>query len=227
VEPNNNQYNIYYRNNLIWNSEYSFEIWDKPESSNMSNIYVEGNVCIGAGFGWSHRQRPDPHGWHLALWGNKATTDDIYIRNNVFYEAAFSALYYDTSMKEYYGLVLDNNYYYQESGEMLALKYDTKYTMDQFSKYQSQKGYDLHSITVDKEVVWEAARAMTRAEDIALLNELFSQTDELEATKNEGITLDGAEYISQSEGLLMIIGIVIGIGAIITGVIIYIRRKKR
>ncbi len=225
-EATNNQYNLYYRNNLIWNSEYSFEIWDKPESANMNNIYVEGNVCIGAGFGWSHKQRPDPHGWHLALWGNESTTDDIYIRNNVFYEAAFSALYYDTSIKEYHGLVLDNNYYYQKSGEMLAFKYDTKYTMGQFSKYQSEKGYDLNSVTGDKEVVQEAAMIMSREEDMTLLNDLFSTTDELEATKNEGVTLDGAEFVSQSDVLFIIIGIVIGIGVVVAGVIMYRRRRS-
>jgi hypothetical protein len=66
--------------------------------------------------------------------------------------------------------------------------------MEQFSEYQNEKGYDLNSITGDKEVVQEAARAITREEDITLLNELFDTTDELEATKNEGVILDGAIY---------------------------------
>ena len=195
-EKTNNQYNLYYRNNLIWNSEYSFEIWDKPESSSMSNIYIEDNVCIGAGFGWSHKQRPDHNGWHLLLTPQVASTENIIIRDNVFYEAAFSALY--KSKSEMSGLMLDYNYYYQKSGEMFAFRFDTKYTMEQFSEYQSEKGYDLHSVTGDKEVVQEAARGRTREEDIALLNELLNTTDELEATKNEGVTLEQAIYADET-----------------------------
>ncbi len=196
-EKTNTQSNLHYLNNIIWNSEYSFEIWNKPESSAMNNIYVENNTCIAAGFGWSHKQRPDPHGWHLALWGNHATTNNIYIRNNVFYEAAFSALYFDTSETEYesYGLVSDNNYYYQDSGYMMVHKYDKAYTMNQFSIYQSDKDQDLNSVTGDKGIVKETARSMVSSQDeINLLNELFITTDTLEPTKNEGVTLEGAEF---------------------------------
>lgn len=192
-EAPNTESKIYYLNNLIWNSEYSFEIWNRPEQSKMSDIYVENNVCIGAGFGWSHKQRDDPHGWHLTLWANHSSTEDIYIRNNVFYEAAFAALYYDTSDNPI-NMVLDYNCYYQASGDMMAFKFDMPYTMDQFSEYQSEKGYDTNSTTHDKNVVKEAARAMVRDEDINLLNELFNITDTLEPIKNEGVTLDGAEY---------------------------------
>lgn len=193
----NEQHNITYKNNIIWNSEYSFEIWDRPESSTMNDVYVEDNVCVAAGFGWSHKQRPDPHGWHLALWGNHASTDNIYIHNNVFYEAAFSSLYFDTSETEYesYGLVSDNNYYYQDSGYMMVHKYDKAYTMNQFSIYQSDKDQDLNSVTGDKGIVKETARSMVSSQDeINLLNELFITTDTLEPTKNEGVTLEGAEF---------------------------------
>jgi hypothetical protein len=226
VNPNN-QYNLYYRNNLIWNCERSFQIWDLPESSTMTNIYVEGNVCLGAGFGWGHKQRPDPHGSHLGFFVSTAKGENIVVRNNVFYEAAYCAFFCDWTDASLAGLMLDNNYYYQKSGEMIDFKFDVKYTMEQFSKYQKQKGYDLHSLTGDKGVVIEAARAMTRAEDIELLNQLFSQTDALEPTKNEGVTIWGADYVPTRIGISILVGSIIGIVVIITGVIIFVRKKKR
>ena len=224
-QATNNQYNLYYRNNLIWNCERSFNIWDNPESSKMSNIYVEGNVCIGAGFGWGHKQRPDPHGSHLGFFESTAKGENIIVRNNVFYEAAYCAFFCDWRDDSLAGLMLDNNYYYQKSGEMVVFNWHTKYPVEQFSKYQSQKGYDLHSIIGDKEAVQEAARAMTREEDLDLLNELFRRTDTLEATKNEGVTI--WEPYSPREALFILIGAVIGIGAVITGVIIFIRRRRK
>ena len=60
--PNVKQYNITYRQNLIWNCEYSFEYWNRPENSLTYNIYFENNTCVNAGHGWGHQQRPDPSG---------------------------------------------------------------------------------------------------------------------------------------------------------------------
>lgn len=189
-EQTNTQSNLYYVNNLIWNSEYSFEIWDKPESSTMNNIYVQNNTCIGAGFGWSHNQRPDPKGFHLTFGASEASTNNIYAHNNVFYEAAFSALFFDTSEMDYEYYDLDDNHYYQASGYMMVFKYNKAYEMDQFSIYQRDWEHDLNSVTGEKEVVKEAARELVQDQDTNLLNTLFTKTDEMEPTKNEGITLE-------------------------------------
>jgi len=235
-EDTNNQYNLYYRNNLLWNCERSFNIWDRPESSNMYNIYVEGNVCVGAGFGWGHKQRPDPHGAHVSFWARTSSTDNIIVRNNVFYEAAYCDLYYDGSDGEWAGIMLDNNYYYQKSGAMFVFRFDIKYRMEHFSQYQREKGYDLHSVTGDKEVVKEAARELTRDEDIGLLNEIFTKTDEMEPTKNEGVALDREESLTPlwepsdstimppDSTIVIMIGVLLVIGVIVIGVIIYKRK---
>jgi len=45
----NLQYNIYYRNNIIWNCAYTFEYWNRPASSTTHDIYFENNVCYNAG----------------------------------------------------------------------------------------------------------------------------------------------------------------------------------
>lgn len=220
------QRNISYRNNIIWNCDCSFAPFARPESSVIQNVRFENNICIGAGFGWSHEQRPNPHGWHLVLWGNEASTDDIYIRNNVFYEATYSAFYYDTSVEEYDGLVLDNNYYYQDSGYLITFNYGKAkaYKMDQFQTYQLYTGQDFNSVTGDKEVVKEAGRELTRDEDIELLNGLFTETDEMEPTKNEGVTLD--QKLQPGVGYLMGFLITIMI-TVIGGIILYKKRSER
>ena len=54
--------NTIYRKNLIWNAEYSYEYWNAQTTE---NILFEDNICLDAGFGWAHDQRPDPNGAHL------------------------------------------------------------------------------------------------------------------------------------------------------------------
>ncbi len=73
------QENIVYRNNVIWNCEYSFEYWNRPETSVTRNIRFVNNTCVNAGIVWSHAQRPNPerqsldvlhqHGGHLGFRG--------------------------------------------------------------------------------------------------------------------------------------------------------------
>ena len=58
--PDSKQINITYRNNLIRNSEYSFEYWNNPETAVTKNIRFVNNTCVNAGSGWAHAQRPDP-----------------------------------------------------------------------------------------------------------------------------------------------------------------------
>ncbi len=66
--PQSRQINITYRNNLIRNSEYSFEYWNNPETAVTQNIRFIHNTCIDAGVVWSHAQRPDRNGSHLMFY---------------------------------------------------------------------------------------------------------------------------------------------------------------
>jgi len=43
-----NQINITYRDNVIWNAEYCFEFWNRPQSVVSSNILFEHNTCVDA-----------------------------------------------------------------------------------------------------------------------------------------------------------------------------------
>lgn len=143
---NNSQINIHYRNNIIWNCEYSFEYWNRGEESTTRDVYFENNTCVNAGYGWGHSQRPDPNGRHLMFYHNTAKTSEFYVRRNIFYEATESCLRLGNDWSS--GLNMDYNCWYQSQGIMIKwLSGD--YTMAQFSKYQEEKGQDKHSIVGD------------------------------------------------------------------------------
>lgn len=88
----NVQENIVYRNNVIWNSEYSFEYWNGGDQSVTKGIRFEHNTCVDAGLGWGHNQRPDRNGRHLMFYNNPAETSDFVIRYNIFANATESML---------------------------------------------------------------------------------------------------------------------------------------
>ena len=139
------QRDITYRNNLVWNCEYSFEYWNRPEASITRNIRFENNTCVNAGGGWGHAQRPDPGGRHLCFYSSPADAREILIRNNIFCGATNNAFYarnYTSEALE--ALRLDHNCWYQPAGEMVLLK-GARYTMAQFARYQADTGQDAHS----------------------------------------------------------------------------------
>ncbi len=143
------QYNITYRQNLIWNCEYSFEYWNRPENSLTYNIYFDNNTCVNAGSGWGHPQRPDPSGRHLCFYSSPAAAHDICLRNNIFYEARGNGFYAPGwSADAINALQMDHNCWYQSSGIMI-LAPSQKYSMDQFGLYQTALNKEIHSIAKD------------------------------------------------------------------------------
>jgi hypothetical protein len=87
------EYNIYYRNNIIRSSEYSFEIWLRGKGASLHDIYFENNTCLDAGSSWGHEQRVDPNASHLCFWGTSATFSNIVIRNNIFSNSAGAGIF--------------------------------------------------------------------------------------------------------------------------------------
>jgi len=142
----NSQYNIYYRNNVIWNCEYSFEYWNRPETSSTHDIYFENNLCFNAGSGWSHSQRPWPAGVHLMFFSNSAKTENFYVRNNVFHRAENSFM--NIHVGRWNGLnelVLDNNVYYQPADKVFVWWGNESYYPRDFAAYKKKTGKDQHS----------------------------------------------------------------------------------
>ncbi|NOY82851.1 MAG: hypothetical protein GXP31_17780 [Kiritimatiellaeota bacterium] len=155
----NQQYNIIYRNNIIWNCEYSFEYWNRPETSVTHDIYFENNLCFNAGRGWSDGQ-PYKRGRHLSFARNRAQTYNFYVRKNVFHYARSAAVivqgdHWNGRDK----LVIDNNLYYQPPDRRLVWWGDQRngksFLAREFHAYQKFTGKDRNSrlVTLDTLIV--------------------------------------------------------------------------
>ena len=141
-------YNLFFRNNILNNSEYSFELWGRPASSSLHDIYFENNTCLNAGFGWGHAQRPDPNGTHLMFWGFHSQSKDVYVRNNVFCESAdYSAHYYDHS--DLTKVVVDYNCWYESSGAVAQIKNAMFDYVNQWNAFRAVSRQDTHSLTAN------------------------------------------------------------------------------
>jgi len=145
----NTEANITYRDNVIWNSEYSFEYWNRA-GSKTRNIRFEHNTCVNAGFGWGHAQRPDRNGRHLMFYSNPAETTEFYVHDNIFCNATDSAL---RMMNDWTaGLTMDHNCWFQR-GDVLMLFLKTFFAPAHFAEFQKQSKLDAHSIVADPKFV--------------------------------------------------------------------------
>ena len=147
---------IAYRNNVIWNCEYSFEYWNNPATSLTEDVSFERNTCYGAGFGWGHSQRPNPAGRHLCFYSNAAQTRGLAIRDNIFCQAtdvSFDALWWKPElMADRQVISLDRNCWFQPQGTLVRLK-GKSYTQAEFAAYQREIGQDRQSLAADPQLV--------------------------------------------------------------------------
>ncbi|HOF38669.1 MAG TPA: carbohydrate binding domain-containing protein, partial [Candidatus Hydrogenedentes bacterium] len=147
------QYRIVYQNNLVWNCEYSFEYWNRPETSTTHHIWFINNTCLNAGHGWGHTQRPDPGGRHLCFYASPAQQTEFYIVNNIFYEAKTNAFYAPSwPVEQVKSLIMDHNCWYQAEGVMAALS-EGSFTMAEFDACRTLTGLDAHSIVAQPGLV--------------------------------------------------------------------------
>ena len=161
-DNDNTQTNITYRDNVIWNCEFSFEFWNGKKSqknseqrSRSQHIRFENNTCLDAGYGWGHTQRPDPNGRHLMFYHNAAETADVVVCDNIFYRAIDSAVRFSNDWTA--ALTMDRNCWYQPSGP-LVLFLKTPWSPAQFAEYQSRTKLDVHSLVADPQFVGAVAR---------------------------------------------------------------------
>ena len=162
----NVQENITYRNNIIWNSEYSFEFWNLAETSISRNILFEHNTCVDAGHGWSHRERPDPNGRHLMFYTHTAITTNVIIRCNIFYNSTESLVRlqgHDWTA----ALTLDGNSWFQPNGLFFQWAWQ-KIGADQFAAFQLKHKLDVNALLVDPKFVAPAAHDYRLAPDSPL-----------------------------------------------------------
>jgi hypothetical protein len=143
---NNAQTNIIYRDNVIWNCEYSFEYWNRGPESTTHNIRFEHNTCVNAGWGWGHKQRPDPNGRHLMFYVNSARTTGVYVVGNIFCDATDSCLRLENDWTT--GLTMDHNCWWQRAGVLMQFL-KTSFTAAQFADFQERTQMDTHSIVAE------------------------------------------------------------------------------
>ena len=152
----NVQDNIIYRRNVIWNSEYSFEYWNRGSASLTRNIVFEHNTCVDSGSGWGHGQRPDPSGRHLMFYDNSAATTNVVIRGNIFCTATDSLL--RLHGRDWTGaLVMDRNCWFQPRGPVLLWGQQTV-DAHEFAAFMRSRGFDRHSVLADPEFLDAAQR---------------------------------------------------------------------
>lgn len=141
--------NIRFRNNIIRNSEYSFELWAEPAGTWLHDIYFENNTCLDAGSGWGHSQRPDPNGGHLMFWGNtNERMDRVCIRNNIFSESTHYGVRY-TSRQAVSKFTVDYNCWWESSGPVARVENTDYDYASKWSTYRSITRHDSHSIHAD------------------------------------------------------------------------------
>jgi len=140
---NDDEINITYRNNVIWNSEYSFEYWNRPATTVTRNILFEHNTCVDAGYGWAHNQRPDVNGGHLMFYHNSATTTHFVVRNNIFATSSEVCMRMENDWRN--GLTMSNNLYFQREKPLVRWLGKTYYGPADFARYQSELRLDAGS----------------------------------------------------------------------------------
>ena len=151
------QSSITYRNNVIWDCEYSYEFFLDNAGSTVNGVYFENNTCVDAGYGWAHRQRPDPYGYGVKF-SNGAALTNFYIRNNIFCEAVQVcglAVGDAPNTRNWANVTLDCNLYYGTSGEMMT--FARGYGFGDLAAWQVYSGKDLHSIVALPQFVNEGS----------------------------------------------------------------------
>ncbi len=150
--PSSKQVNITYRNNVIWNAEYSFEYWNNPETAVTRNIRFVNNTCVNAGTVWSHAQRPNPNGSHLMFYTNTAATSGFEVKYNVFCGVTEWGSRYSAGWEKL--PEMDHNLWFSRRGVMV--NWFGKQVRG-FEEYRRTTGLDAHSVFADPQFV-DAAR---------------------------------------------------------------------
>ena len=146
--PDSVQENITYRNNVVWNCEYSFEYWNNPQTARTGNIRFVNNTCANAGVVWSHAQRPDPNGSHLMFYSNTAVTSGFEVKYNVFSNVTEWGSRYSSGWKPL--PEMDYNLWFSHEGVMVNW-FGEK--IGSFEDYRKTTGLDAHSRFADPKFI--------------------------------------------------------------------------
>lgn len=155
------QSNLVYKNNIIKNCHYSFEIWVFATNATMSDVSFVHNLCLNAGGTFGEDQRTDADAnpaCHIAgVLPNLATTTNVKIQNNIFYGWITQAIWFvGTGSQGAGSFDIDYNCYYDPTG----FKAKTGRPSDNSEVYYTTipswyaaSGDDLHSIADDPQFI--------------------------------------------------------------------------
>ena len=76
--------NVVWSWNTVWNSEYSYEHFNRNKDDAVIDIVVDHNTFVDSGRPWAHAQRPDRNGAPLMIWYSAGPVNGFTIRNNIF-----------------------------------------------------------------------------------------------------------------------------------------------
>jgi len=154
--------NIVYRYNVIWNSEYSFEMWTNPQAHTKPalcmDLYITNNTCVDAGVCWSHAQRPNgQNGSHLMFYSHSAPTTNFVIRNNVF--AGATEWYCRSSVDNRALIALDHNLVWGGPQKSYCYFRSNGYRpYAEWTAYVTDLGWDTTSVNAEPRFVNPAVR---------------------------------------------------------------------
>jgi hypothetical protein len=161
--PDSRQTDIIYRNNVIWNCEYSFEYWNRPGEAVTERVLFENNTCVDAGSGWAHGQRPDPNGGHLMFYHNAAKTAAFVVRNNIFASSTEVCLRLDNDWRA--ALTLAHNLWYQESQPVVRFLVRQYFAAGEMDRFRQETGLNADSAVARPRFVDATARDYRLAAD--------------------------------------------------------------
>ena len=164
-------HHIVFRDNVIWQCEYSLEYWNHDPGSYTADIVFEHNTCVDAGEVWSHAQRPNPNGAHVMSYRNEAPSTNIVVRDNIFCRTTDRAVRVFTDWRS--GAVFDHNLYwvpentlYRYEGSDLPYRVSRTNEADrvfgagaeEFARYQKTMKVDVSSVYGEPQFVDEKGR---------------------------------------------------------------------
>ncbi len=153
---------VYFRNNFFLHCGIGAYECRGPAGR---EIFFENNTCVHAGGPLSMQNEPSPRqseiypqpmGHHVFIWRMDwpDKMGPIYIRNNIFYEAPHGAAVYSIISPEYErNMVLDNNCYWQTTGDTLFLLNGKTYRPADWPLYQKEYRQDAHSILANPKFI--------------------------------------------------------------------------
>ena len=86
--PGSVQRDIVWRDNEVWNCEYSYEFWQQGKGGCADDVRLVGNRFRDAGRGWGHTQRWNPNAAHLMFYDTNVPTPGFTVTGNTFARSA-------------------------------------------------------------------------------------------------------------------------------------------